>query len=104
MTTNTSGIRPIEFNVLIKPKPVEEMSKGGIHLPEQFREKEQVAAIEGTVIAVSPTAFTYEDNAQRAEPGDHVMFAKYAGMRVKGEDGEDYLIVKDKDVAAIYAA
>lgn len=99
---SNSQITPLEFNVLVKPAKVEAVSKGGVHLPDIVREKEQVAAIEGEVVAVSRTAFTYETNAERAQPGDRVIFAKYAGMRVKGQDGEDYLIVKDKDIAAVY--
>lgn len=99
---NPSGLTPLEFNVLVRPKKVEERTKGGVFMPDAVREKEQVAGIEGEVIAVSETAFTFEQNAPRAAPGDHVVFAKYAGMRVKGMDGEDYLILKDKDVSAVF--
>lgn len=103
---NLSGIRPIEFNVLVRQKKVDEVTKGGIHIPQIAQEREQAAAIEGEVVAVSPLAFTYEkwpEDFQLPQPGDRVYFAKYAGMKVKGADGADYLIVKDKDLAAVLA-
>ena len=99
---NPSGICPLEFNVLIEPKKVADKTEGGIWKPDMLVDREQVAATEGVVLAVSPMAFVFEEDAPRAEPGDEVLFAKYAGMKVKGRDGNEYLIVKDKDVAAVY--
>lgn len=100
---NLSGIRPIEFNVLVKQKKVEEKI-GSIILAEQTREREQAAAIEGEIVAISPLAFTYEDWGAEEKPkiGQWCIFAKYAGMKVKGRDGEEYLLVKDKDLAAVF--
>lgn len=101
---NLSGIRPIEFNVLVRQKKVDEITKGGIHIPQISQEREQAAAIEGEIVALSPLAFTYEkwpDDFELPQPGDSVFFAKYAGMKVKGKDGLDYLIVKDKDIASV---
>ena len=103
---NLSGIKPIEFNVLVRQKKVEDVSKGGILIPETAQERQQAAAIEGEIVAVSPMAFTYEKWPEGTFPpkaGDRVFFAKYAGMKVKGCDGDDYLIVKDKDLAAVIA-
>ena len=100
---NLSGIRPVEFNVLVKPKKIEDKI-GNIYLAEQTREREQAAAIEGEIIAISPLAFTYEDWGDHPKPqvGQWCIFAKYAGMKVKGRDGEEYLIAKDKDIAAVF--
>ena len=103
---NLSGIKPIEFNVLVRQKKVEEVTKGGIHIPEIAQDRQQAAAIEGEIVAVSPMAFGYEkwpEGTEPPKPGDRVFFAKYAGMKVKGCDGDDYLIVKDKDLAAVIA-
>ena len=101
---NPSGIWPTEFNVLIRQKEVEEKSQGGIIIPEIAREKEQWAEMEGTLIAVSPLAFCFEhwpDGARKPMPGDRVIIAKYSGVKVKGHDGKEYLLTKDKDIAAI---
>ena len=103
---NPSGIRPVEFNVLVKPKEVEEKTAGGIIVPDIARDRQQVAAVEGEIVAVSPLAFTYEDwgNHEMPKVGDRVYYAKYAGMIVKGVDGVEYRLTKDKDVAAVIAA
>ena len=103
---NLSGIKPIEFNVLVRQKEVEAVTKGGIIRPEINKEREQAAAIEGEIIAVSPMAFGYEkwpEGTEPPKPGDCVFFAKYAGMKVTGRDGIEYLIVKDKDITSVIA-
>lgn len=105
--TNTTGIQPTEFKVLIAPKPVEEVTKGGIILSTQTTDSEKYATVEGAIVAVSPLAFTYAsqpewDTAGAIKPkaGDRVIYAKYAGVRVKGKDGQEYLLVNDKDIVA----
>lgn len=105
---NESGINPTEYKILILPKAVEEKTTGGIIIPDQTKDRDQFAQMEGVLIAASPLAFTYaqprewtEGNGQPPEPGDRVLFAKYAGSVVKGRDGKDYRLVNDKDVAAI---
>jgi co-chaperonin GroES (HSP10) len=102
--TNTTGINPTEFKVLIAPKPVEEVTKGGIILATQTTDSEKYATIEGTIIAVSHLAFTYATEAEwddkKPAPGDRVIFAKYAGVRHKAKDGQEYLLVNDKDIVA----
>lgn len=105
---NESGIYPTEYKVLIAPKTVEEKSKGGIIIPDQTKERDQFAQMEGELVAISPLAFTYANaaewnGAERPKPGDRVLFAKYAGAVVKGRDGVDYRIVNDKDIAAVLA-
>jgi co-chaperonin GroES (HSP10) len=103
--TNTTGINPTEFKVLIAPKPVEEVTKGGIILATQTTDSEKYATIEGTIIAASHLAFTYATEAEwdgkKPAAGDRVIFAKYAGVRHKAKDGLEYLLVNDKDIVAV---
>lgn len=101
---NTSGIKPTEFKVLLRPKEVEEKTAGGIIIPDEKKERDQYAAQEGLLVAASPLAFTYEDNwpaEARPQVGQRVIFAKYAGASVKGKDGVDYRLVADKDIGAV---
>lgn len=102
---NTTGINPTEFKVLIAPKPVEEVTKGGIILAAQTTDSEKYATIEGTIVAVSHLAFTYATEAEwgdkKPSPGQRVIFAKYAGVRHKAKDGVEYLLVNDKDLVAV---
>lgn len=103
---NPSGITPTEFKVMIDPTPVESKI-GSIIIPDTTKEREEYAQIKGRVVAVSPLAFSYATadewtaaGAAKPKPGDTVLYAKYAGVRVKGKDGKDYLIVNDKDITA----
>lgn len=102
---NTSGIFPTEFKVLVRAKQVEEKTKGGILLPDEKKERDQHAVMEATIVAVSPLAFTYEDNwpegARKPSVGDRVIIAKYSGALVKGKDGVEYKLIADKDIAAV---
>lgn len=102
---NTTGIRPIEFNVLVAPKAVDKTTKGGIIIPELTKDRMQAAAVEGTVIALSPLAFSYDDwpDDQKPKVGDTVVYAKFAGMTIPRGDIE-YRLIKDKDIAAVVRA
>ncbi len=101
---NTSGIEPTEYRVLVKPDPAPEKSKGGIIFTEDTREKEQYASQEGTLIAVSPLAFTYHDpwpeTARKPKPGDRVIFARYNGLVYK-RDGKAYRLLNDLDICGV---
>ena len=104
-TFNLTGIYPTEFKVLILPDPVEEVTKGGIIVPPSKAEADKYATIEGRIVAVSHLAFTYataeEWGDNKPKPGDRVIFAKYAGVRHKAKDGQEYLLVNDKDIVAV---
>jgi len=101
---NRTGIYPTEFKVLILPDAVEEVTKGGIIRPTMTTDNEKYATIEGRIIAVSHLAFSYatakEWGDAKPKPGDRVIFAKYAGVRHKAKDGQEYLLISDKDVVA----
>lgn len=94
---------PTEFNVIIELDRQEEKTAGGIILPTHTQEADKLAADEGTLVAVSPHAFTYADwpeGARMPRVGERVIFARYAGRLL--ERGEKSLrIIKDKDLIAI---
>lgn len=108
MSFNKSGILPTEYNVLILPDEVEEVTKGGIILTAQTQESDQHAAVEGTLVAMSPLAFTYEDAPEwsRHKPklGQKVIIARYGGNLFDGKDGKKYRLLKDKDILAVREA
>lgn len=101
--TNESGLLPVEFNVVIRMDPVEAKTSGGIILPEQKKDRDELAADEGTLIAVSPLAFNYDEwpeTARKPQVGDRVLFAIYEGRLWKRGD-VTYRLVKDKSVVAV---
>ena len=97
-TATATKLRPLGDRVVIEPIPREDMTKSGIVLPDTAKEKPQ----EGKVIAVGPGK-TLDDGKREAidvKTGDKVLYAKYAGTEFK-LDGEDLLIVSQKDILAI---
>lgn len=101
---NTSGIKVIEYKVLVLPDPVEQKTKGGIILTDDTIEQSQAAATRGTVIDVSPLAFNYEaDFPQCLKPmvGTRVIMGRYNGVKIMGADGIEYRILNDKDIIGV---
>lgn len=98
---NKSGISPRGERVLVKPDIIDE-KKGDslIHIPDTVKEKHQQASIAGILIESGPDAWT-DFSEPFAKPGDRVMFAKYGGLMVQGEDGADYRILNDTDIVAV---
>ena len=93
------NIKPLGDRVLIKQIDSEEVTKGGIVLPDTAKEKPQ----EGEVLAVGPGKLL--DNGERApmevKVGDRVLFAKYAGSEIK-QGGEEYMILNsERDILAV---
>ena len=97
-TATATKLRPLGDRVVIQPTAREEMTKSGIVLPDTAKEKPQ----EGTIIAAGPGRLN--DEGQRepmdVKEGDKVLYAKYAGTEFK-VDGEELLIVSQKDILAI---
>jgi len=100
MSKNESGLRPVEYKVLILPEEVKEVTKGGIYLPEHTKDREEMAQVKGQIVAIGGNAF--EDWYDKPEVGQFVYYGKYAGYTVKGNDGKEYRLINDKDLCAIF--
>ncbi|MHB8917941.1 MAG: co-chaperone GroES [Desulfocucumaceae bacterium] len=91
-------IRPLGERVVVKPLPGEEITKGGIVLPDTAKEKPQ----EGEVVAVGSGRLL--DNGTRVaidlKEGDKVLFSKYSGNEVK-IDNVEYLIMREADILGV---
>ena len=97
-TATSTKLRPLGDRVVVKPTPREEMTKTGIVLPDTAKEKPQ----EGTVIAAGPGRILDDGKRESMDvkEGQKVLYAKYAGTEFK-IDGDDLLIVSQKDILAI---
>jgi len=90
-------LQPLADRVIVKPIEKEEMTKGGIVLPDTAKEKPQ----EGEVIAVGPGRLS-EDGKRIAidiKVGDKVIYTKYGGTEIKIED-EELVILRESDILA----
>jgi len=90
-------IEPLGDRVVIKPIPKEEVSKGGIVLPDTVKEKPQ----EGEIIAVGPGKLSEDGKriAMEVKVGDTVIYSKYAGTEFKLDD-EEVVIMRESDILA----
>jgi chaperonin GroES len=92
------NLKPLGNRVVIEPIEEEEITAGGIVLPETAKEKPQ----KGTVLAVGPGE--RDDDGKHipldVEEGNMVLFAKYAGTEIK-ISGVKYLILRESDLLAI---
>lgn len=94
-------IRPTEYRCLIRLDPVESKTIGGIILPDESRDRNQMAQTEATLVAKGGNAFEDWGDPIPKE-GDRVLVAKYAGDRPKtGDLGDLHRLCNDKDITAI---
>ena len=91
-------IKPLADRVVIEPEEAQEVSAGGIILPDTAQEKPQ----QGKVVAVGPgkvsDAGTLIESA--VKKGDTVLYGKYSGTEVT-IDGTEYSIMRESDILAV---
>ena len=91
------SLRPLDDRVVVQPLEAEEMTSGGIVLPDSAKEKPQ----RGKVVAVGPGRML--DNGNRGQLsiviGDEVIYGRYGGSDVEVE-GQDYKILRESDILA----
>ena len=91
-------LKPLGGRVIVEPIEQEDMTAGGIILPETAKEKPQ----EGKILAAGPG--DRDEDGERipmeVQIGDKVLYAKYSGTEVK-MDGKKLLIMRESDILAI---
>ena len=91
-------LKPLGGRVIVEPIEQEEMTAGGIILPETAKEKPQ----EGKILAAGPG--DRDEDGERipmdVQVGDKVLYAKYSGTEVK-LDGKKMLILRESDILAV---
>ena len=94
----STKLDPLNDRVIVKPLQKEEMTRGGIYLPDTAKEKPQ----EGEIIAIGPGKMN--DDGKRipmeVNVGDRVIFTKYGGSEIK-IDGVEMMILRESDILAI---
>ena len=97
MAAKSVKLEPLADRMVVKPIEREEVTKGGIVLPDTAKEKPQ----EGEVLAAGPGRMS--DDGVRIpmdiKKGDIVLYSKYGGTEVKVED-EELIILRESDILA----
>ena len=95
--SSATQLKPLGDRIVVRPKAQQEMSTGGIVLPDTILERQQ----EGEVVAAGPGRVL--NNGKRLEMevavGDKVIYSRYAGTEFRVED-EELLIMGANDVLA----
>jgi chaperonin GroES len=102
-------LRPLHDWAVILPSTGDEVTAGGLYIPDTAKVKPQ----EGVVEAVGPGAFEEEKRGKKKEegkkrkfiptsvkPGDHVIYERYAGQTYK-INGEERILVRERDILGI---
>ena len=87
------SIRPLADRVLIEPTAAEEVTMGGIIIPDSAKEK----PLKGKVLAVGNGT---KDEPMQLKAGDTVLYGKYAGTEIEFE-GIKYLMMRQNDILAV---
>jgi chaperonin GroES len=92
------AVKPLDDRVLLKQCEAEEVTAGGIVLPDSAKEKPQ----RGKIVATGPGKLL--DNGERGslsvKKGDEVFYGKYVGTEIK-IDGEEYVLIRESDIMAV---
>ncbi len=91
-------IKPLGDKLLVKRLEAQEITKGGIVLPDSAKEKPK----EGKVISAGPGK-VLDDGTRgtlQVKAGDRILFTSYAGTEIK-VDGEEFLVMSEDDVLAV---
>lgn len=91
-------IRPLGDRVLVEVLEAEEVTKGGIVLPDTAKEKPQQAK----VVSVGNGKISDDGKkvALEVKEGDVVLFGKYSGTELKLDD-KNLLMLKEEDILGI---
>ncbi len=92
------NLKPLADRLVVEPLEQEDVTAGGIFLPETAKEKPQ----QGKVIAAGPGRVDDEGKRVNMEVkvNDRVLYAKYSGTEIK-LDGKKVLILREADVLAV---
>ena len=91
------NLRPLDDRLVVEPNEAEDVTAGGIVLPDAAKEKPQ----RGTVVAVGPGKLL--DSGERGTlsvaVGDEVIYGKYSGTEIE-VNGREVKILRESDVLA----
>ena len=91
------SLRPLDDRVVIEPVEADEVTAGGIVIPDSAREKPQ----RGKIVAIGPGPVLKNGDrgSMSVGVGDEVIYGKYSGSEVE-VGGKDYKILRESDILA----
>ena len=96
--------KPVGYRLLVRPYQPKQKTKGGLYLTEKTLETQQLTTVVGFVVKMGDLCYKDKEKFPTGpwcKEGDWVMFARYAGSRIKIEGGEIRLLNDDEVLATI---
>jgi co-chaperonin GroES (HSP10) len=96
--------QPTGWRLLVLPYRGVGRTKGNVHLPDEYVERQTLATVVGYVLAVGPDCYTDKGKFTAGpwcKKGDWILFGRYAGARFKIEGGEVRILNDDEVIATI---
>tara|TARA_Y100000588_G_C13476614_1_gene594953 strand:- start:206 stop:493 length:288 start_codon:yes stop_codon:yes gene_type:complete len=92
------NVKPLADRVIVRAAEADEVSKGGIILPDTAKEKPQ----QGEIVAVGPGKISDSGNLveMTLAAGNKVLYGKYSGTEITVDD-EELLIMRESDILAV---
>ena len=99
-------VEPIGYKLLVAMPQIEDTTKGGVHLPDELKDREQVASIVGCVIAIGPDA--YKDKKKFpsgpwCKVGDWIVFRAYSGTKIRLSGSQEIRLINDDSAEGVVA-
>lgn len=102
-------VQPIGWRVLIRPYKPKTTSAGGIELPEEALESEELLTYVGQIVSMGDQCFTavtrsgidMDKIADKPKVGDWIMYGTYGGQKIVTKAGTKYLMMNDDGIMGI---
>jgi co-chaperonin GroES (HSP10) len=94
---------PVGYRLLIALPEVENVTKGGIHIPDKLVDREKVASVVGLVVSMGDLCYKDTDkfpSGPWCKEGDYVIFRSYSGTRLK-VGAQEFRVINDDTVEAV---
>jgi chaperonin GroES len=92
-------IRPIGNRIVVRRDPATDVTKGGIIIPENAKQK----LTKGTVTAAGRGRLSDQGHfiETKLKVGDRVIFGKYSGSEIENRGAEDSIFMSEDDVLGV---
>ncbi len=92
------NLKPLHDRIIVKPAQAEEVTRGGIIIPDTAKEK----PMQGEILAIGQGKVSEDGKvtALQVKVGDKVLYGKYSGTEIT-VNGEELLIMRESDIFAI---
>lgn len=95
------GVKPTKYRALVLPDVVNDMTESGLALPEKSKDIAENGQTEGEFISAGGKAFNDWDPSEVPKQGQRVVFERYAGQMLTGEDGLEYRMMNDDQIVGV---